>query len=344
MERGILAALVATTAVTLPGGGAADGPYLPPALESFLIDEARVTASDRRVLLGGQPVVKLLDAEPDREVAVLGAVWVQAPAARYVERLKEVEEFERGGASRRVTRISDPPRLDDFAELTLGDRDFDDLKTCTVGNCVLKLGEDAVRTIRAEVDWRRATARADANAAFRRLALSYVEGYREGGNSRLAVYRDKDRPTFSADEFRALVDRLPRLAVEWPDLKQYLLHYPAATLSGSTDFMYWEEVRFGLRPTIRINHLVTQGRGDRTIVASKTLYASHYFWTGLEIRVLLADPRRGPGFWLLSINRSRSDGLGGFGRGAVRARARSEAQDGMRAALASTKAKLESVR
>jgi len=40
-------------------------------------------------------------------------------------------------------------------------------------------------------------------------------------------------------------------------------------------------------------------RPGRTVVASKMLYASHYFWTALELRVLLADPARGAGFWFV---------------------------------------------
>jgi len=80
---------------------------------------------------------------------------------------------------------------------------------------------------------------------------------------------------------------------------------------------------------------------DDTVVTSKMLYASHYFWTGLELRVLLPDPSRGDGFWFATVNRSRSDGLSGFTGQFVRRRARSEVQDGTLAALRTTKQMLE---
>ena len=48
---------------------------------------------------------------------------------------------------------------------------------------------------------------------------------------------------------------------------------------------------------------------DDAVVTSKMLYATHYFWTGLELRVLVSDPPRGSGFWFVTVNRSRSDGL-----------------------------------
>jgi hypothetical protein len=56
------------------------------------------------------------------------------------------------------------------------------------------------------------------------------------------------------------------------------------------------------------------------------LYASHYFWTAIELRVLIPDPARGEGFWFVNVNQSRSDGLNGFkgsvirGQGARRSR------------------------
>jgi hypothetical protein len=70
---------------------------------------------------------------------------------------------------------------------------------------------DGVQTLRAAVGWRKPTAKAEATAVLRRLALEYVKGYREGGNAWLGVHRDKDRTTCVANEFRSMIDRLPRL-------------------------------------------------------------------------------------------------------------------------------------
>ena len=340
-------AATAVTAVALVPScvaSRADGAQasLPSALASFLTEEAHATPSEREALLAGSPLVKLLDADPSKEIAVLGAVWVNAPPGRYVEQVKNIEQFERGDAFRITKRISDPPRDDDFAALTLSDQDFEDLKDCKIGDCALKLDADGVQTLRAQVDWRKPTAKADATALLRQFALQYVTGYRQGGNATLGVHRDKDRPTFVGNEFRSMIDRLPRLAAELPDLRRYLLEYPNVPLANSTDFLYWQETQFGLRPTVRISHLVIQERPEQTVVASKMLYASHYFWTALELRVLLPDPARGPGFWLLTVNRSRSDGLSGFTGRVIGGRVRSEVEEGTRAALAATKVKLES--
>jgi hypothetical protein len=91
-------ALAALSVGLLPCALSADSqrPSLPAALESFLTQEARGSASDRALLLAGEPAVKLLDADPAREIAVFGAVWVDAPTALYVERVKNIEQFEQG--------------------------------------------------------------------------------------------------------------------------------------------------------------------------------------------------------------------------------------------------------
>jgi hypothetical protein len=120
-----------------------------------------------------------------------------------------------------------------------------------------------------------------------------------------------------------------------------MLEFPKAALPISESFVYWQEAQFGLKPTIRINHLVVTEAPSGTAIASKMLYASHYFWTALELRVLLQDPARGPGFWFVSVNRSRSDGLSGFVGRVIRGKVRGEAEKGMAAVLAATKSMLE---
>jgi hypothetical protein len=96
-----------------------------------------------------------------------------------------------------------------------------------------------------------------------------------------------------------------------------------------------------LKPTIRINHLAISEEATGTAVVSKMLYASHYFWTAIELRVLVPDPSRGEGFWFASVNRSRSDGLSGFVGSLIRGKVRGEAEKGMQSALSITKTMIE---
>ncbi len=223
----------------------------------------------------------------------------------------------------------------------LPDDDFRDLRSCRVGDCELKVSAEALARIRKEVDWSRPDAKAQLERLVRVLAMDYVNAYREGGNSRLAVYRDQSNPTFVANEFRELVRGMPELAEFIPDMRQYLLEYPKSTGRPTTSFIYWQEAEFGLKPTIRLNHVAIQEGTDATIVASKQLYSSHYFWTALEARALVPDPSRGAGFWFVNVNRSRSDGLTGFVGRIIRGKVREGARRGIEAALTATKRKLE---
>ena len=314
---------------------------LPTRLENYLTSTVKLTQEERTALAGGEPITKLLDGDDTKEVAVFGAVWIDAPIRRYVEAVKDIEKFERGGGFKVTKRISAPPKFEDFAELHLPEDDVADLRQCRVGDCELKVGEQALQRFKAEVNWNGPNPRAAADAVMQRIALEYVNGYLAGGNERLAVYRDTSRPTFVGQEFRSMIDRMPEMTTYLPDVRRYLLDYPKATLQDSTSFLYWQETVFGLKPTIRISHLTIRETPTDTVVASKMLYASHYFWTGIELRVLLPDPSRGSGFWFVTVNRSRSDGLSGFTGMLLRGRVRSEVRDGALAGLRSTKATLE---
>jgi hypothetical protein len=314
---------------------------LPPSFADYLNRVAKMPAADQAKLGQGLPVTRLLDADPSTEVAIFGAVWVNAPIKRYVAAVKDIEDFEKGDNFLVTKKISSPPQLEDFAQLTLPQEDFEDLRSCKAGSCEVKLGQAALSRLQREVDWSRPGAKADVDRTMRALALDYVKAYLEGGNARLAEYRDSDRPRFIGREFESMVDRMPSLGVYLPDIKRYLVGFPKVLLPASTSFLYWQEARFGLKPTIRINHVTIVEQPERTVVTSKILYASHYFWTALELRVLAPDPSRGEGFWFASVNRSRSDGLSGFVGSLLRGKVRGEVEKGMEASLRATKTMLE---
>ena len=283
-----VAGLVAVLALRADGMSlrAQGQPPLPARFASYLEAHVKLTADEYKQLLAGQPVTQLLPTDPAKEVAIFGAVWVDAPMARYLSAVKDIESFEKGDNFLVTKRISDPPRLQDFDQLSLPPDDIADLKTCKIGDCEVKLGEAALTRIQKETDWSKPDATADVERSIRTLALEYVSGYLAGGNNRLAAYRDTTRPTFVAQEFAAMVDRMPEMTNYLPDLKKYLLDYPKVRLPNAESFLYWQSAKFGLKPTIRINHLTIANRQSHVAVVSKMLYASHYFWTAIEVRVL----------------------------------------------------------
>ena len=336
------AALVAVGAALAPVAAQPSGKTpLPAILETYLSRQVKLDADMRARLLSGQPVSKLLESDPSKEVAVFGAVWINAPVDRYLAAVRDIERFETGDSFRVTKKVSTPPTIEDFAQLKLPDEDIEDLRSCKVGQCEIKLAESGIERMRREIQWTRPDAREQVNRLARQIALDFVTSYLRGGNAELAVYRDSDHPTFVAQEFASMIDRLPPLGDFMAAVRKYLLEFPKAALPGSESFVYWQEATFGLKPTIRVNHFVIAREGDGAIVASKMLYASHYFWTALELRALIPDPQRGPGFWFVTDSRSRSDGLSGFVGRLLRGKVRGEAEKGTAAVLQLTKSRME---
>ena len=313
----------------------------PGRLEDYLTRVLKLTVAERTALLAGVPLARNLDSDPNQEVAVFGAIWINAPIAKYVAAIHDIEHFESGGGFKATKKISEPARIDDFAQLVLPDDDIRDIKSCRVGDCELKISAEGLARVKKEVDFIKPGFKAQVERTVRAMAVDYVNAYRRGGNSELAVYRDGSNPTFVANEFKELVNGMPELTEFLPDMKHYLLEYPKAPTVPTTSFLYWQEAAFGLKPTIRINHVAIQEYADATVVASKQIYSSHYFWTALELRALVPDRARGNGFWFVNVTRSRSDGLSGFLGKMIRGKVRDGARSGVEAGLNATKKAIE---
>jgi hypothetical protein len=256
--------------------------------------------------------------------------------------LQDVERLESGKGFIFTKSLSNPPRLADFAGLQMPPADIEALRTCAPGRCDVKLGQGAFDVL-AKIDWSAPDAAVRINAFARQSSLDYVIAYRKGGNKELAVYLDSDRPQFIAREFEEMISRVDLWPDVLPALATYLRGYPTAARPPLTrDFFYWSMAEFGLKPVFRINHVVVYSTGLSSgplhVVAVQQLYASHYFHTALEVRVVVSDPSRsGTGVYLVVLNMARSDGLTGLFGGLVKSKASSGSRDGIERALAAIK-------
>src|SRR4029079_4221693 len=112
--------------------------------DAYFTSVLKLTAAERKLLTGGAPLVKNLEADPSKEVAVFGAVWIGVPAAKYVAALQDIANFEKGAGFRATRKVGEPARIQDFAELLVPDDDVEDLESCKVGDCKLKVSADAL--------------------------------------------------------------------------------------------------------------------------------------------------------------------------------------------------------
>jgi len=297
-------------------------PASPAAQSGFvnnLLRQERFSAADLRVLDGGEAVVKSLDTPVRQELAHFGAVYIDAPADRFVDRFVDIEQFERGPGIPQIGRFDISPRLADLASLTLPAKDVTALATCRPGDCDVKLSTAAMARFRNQVDWSSPNAAQQAHEVAREMLLELVRAYQAIGNAALGDYDDAGTPLSVAEQFHALLTSGHLLPLPVPELMAYLDEYPRSRPSGVEDFFYWSVVDFGLKPTVRVNQVIiyplaARPSGVSHVIAIKQLYASHYFHTTLELRFLVDAERRADrrGFYLLSITRSRIDGTSGL--------------------------------
>lgn len=115
-------------------------------------------------------------------------------------------------------------------------------------------------------------------------------------------------------------------------------------MPGVSNFLYWSTEQFGPKPVASVTQVFIDAQPGRAAIASKQLYASHYFNASLGLTAALDDSGDGsqPGMYLVYLNRSRVDLLQGFWGGLRRAFLRSRLRNGMRKNMAGVVRKLES--
>jgi hypothetical protein len=238
----------------------------------------------------------------------------------FVDRFRDIERFESGSGIPRIGRFSPSPRIEDLASLTLPAADVAALSQCRPGRCEVKLPAAAMERLRDEPDWTSPNAALDADRIVREMILDLVLGYQAAGNAALGHLDDDDTSLPVEEQFRAIFPRVDGMPVPIPDLLTYLEHYPLGRPVGAEDFFYWSVIDFGLKPTIRVNHVTILPLGPDPpsgvayVISIKQLYASHYFRSALELRFVVDERRAGrEGSALISITRSRNDGMTGFG-------------------------------
>jgi hypothetical protein len=312
-----------------------------------LFTQLGLTAQQRMSIDEGHPVAKVLPWGGPSEVYVFGAVYVEGSPAPYLKFARNVSLLKGTPGYLAVGELPAAATTDDLNGLSLEPDDVKALKSCREGDCDVQLPTASIQAFKEAVNWSQPDAAAQANGLARTMVLDLVRAYRQGGNTALGIYRDKQHPARVADQFATMVGRSATLPDVLPELRQYLLGYPDASLAGADPFFYWEKVEFGLKPTIRVNHGVIYSAGDSnggvSAVAIKQLYASHYFHTALDVSVCLTDASRPErrGFYLMTLKSSEQDGLTGPKGSILRKIVVDKTRSSLEKALASIKDTLE---
>lgn len=318
-----------------PRGLSAQAP--PPKLAAFLrqrigLDSARQDAIER-----GEVVVKMLDTQSGRDLAVFGIIRVDVPREFYVGRLQDFSTSLSAPTRPRFGMFQDPPTAADVAAATVAEQDVGQMKDCRPESCVTKLPATDMQRIHEQIDFSNPEARNQLNAYLRQRLVQYVTDYRARGDSALVVYDDQGG-VHASSAFAALLGQSPYVYEDIPSLRQYLTSYPHGKLDGAHEVLFWaEDSTAGLRPILSVNHLVLYSppeTPDATIVAVKQLYANHYFEGAFDLVAVVdrASPAGG-GVYLVALRRFRFDELPSGGPLNIRGRVSGKLRDQMRSDL-----------
>jgi hypothetical protein len=316
-------------------------------LQAYFKEAGGLTPDQIAAIRSGQPVAKTLTSRTPAEIFVFGAIYVNAPPESYVkfagdfDRLRKIPEY------LAVEPFSTPPRLTDLKGFTLDADDVKALKKCRSGDCQIQLPASTMEQLHQSINWSAADADEQVDQFIQQLALQRLISYEKEGNRILgAVYNDKNEPTNVAEQFKYMLSHSSALAKGLPDFYNYLLVYPESKPPNVENTFYWDKVKFGLKPTLRILHVVTmQGNTPKEpayVIAEKQLYSSHYFETALDLTFCVrGDDPQPPGFYLIKVMASEQAGLTGMKGSIVRKVAVGKSVSSLQSSLTAIKNALE---
>lgn len=265
-------------------------------------------------------------------------VQVNVSSDVLISRFRDITNFKKSEQVLAIGKFTSPPRLQDLQALTLDSDDVEAIRVCEVGRCGLKLSSAMISRLRRGID-------TDPDQLFRQILLGYVESYLAGGNTELLKYEDKAATTSLAQEFQDLLAASPYVREHSPEFFAYLQNLPRGKPQGVEDFIYWSKEKFGLKPVISLTHVSMYKRAgtDEVLIVSKQIYASYYCDSSMGITGSIASPgaRGRAGSYLLYLNRSRVDALGGTFSGVIATLMRRQILDGLTVNLQLAKQRLE---
>lgn len=287
----------------------------PPArLATFLRQRIGVDSAELASVERGDAVVKVLDTQNKRDVAVFGIIRADVPREFYTTRLQDFPQSLRTPTRTRFGIFHDPASPADVEAVKVDHEDLAGLKDCRPGDCKIKLPATEMERFRAQIDWSAADPQVQADRYLRQRLVQYVTDYRARGDSAMVVYDDTGRVRAS-DAFAALLAQSPYVYQDIPSLQQYLAGYPHGKLDGVREVLFWAEDSLpGLKPILSVTHSLVYAPPESpgvTLMAAKQIYADHYFEAAFDLTAIVDGARLAgrPGIYLVALRRSRFDDL-----------------------------------
>jgi hypothetical protein len=318
-----------------------------PRLQAFFRENIGLSQDQIDDIRRGIPVVITLPPRSPDEVFLFGAVYIHAAPESYLQFALDFDRLRRIPGYLALGVLENPPQLIDLNGFSLDSDDVRDLQKCRPGNCMIQLPGSSMEELQQSIEWSAPNVNERVDQYIQNKALHRLVAYQREGNQALGVYNDKRDPTEVAQQFAYMLSYTKALPEQLPDFYHYLLAYPNAKPANVEDRFYWAKVKFGLKPTLRVIHLVTMrgGPADNVAyaIAEKQLYSSHYFDTALDLSFCVRgrDNPRHPGFYLIMVLGSEQSVLAGFRGEIIRRIAVSRSVSDLQAALTNIRNTLE---
>ena len=338
-----MALLIITAGMPLQGFSQSN-----PDLQAFFRQSIGLTEDQIAVIRNGQAIAKAVPSRIPDEIFLFGAVYIHAAPEAYLRFARDFDRLRKLPSYLALGEFNNPPQLSDLKDFSFDNEDIQALRRCKPGACLIQAPASSIEDFHRSIDWSASDVNAQVNELSRKTALQFLLAYQQDGNQVFGVYNDKRKPTEVAQQFTYMLSYDNGLMERLPEFYQYLLSYPNAKPASVENTFYWAKVKFGLKPTLRIVHVVTM-RGNPAdevayAIAEKQLYSSHYFSTALDLSFCVRgseDPKN-QGFYLIMAMGSEQAGLTGFKGSIVREAAVSRSVSSLRNALTTIRNTLES--
>jgi hypothetical protein len=236
--RRVIAALVTASIVGGPSSGEAAGRTVDPF--AFFEPTVVMSSAERDRLDRGDTIVHMLPGS-DGHIAVFAAAGLNATPERLLERMQQIERLKKSRFVPVVRRFSNPPVLEDLADLVLNEDDLQGLRRCRIGDCALKLGAAEIENVTRVATAAGSAWREQLQAEFRAIVLARVTAFLSGGFVCLAPYEDRARPVQPSDVHATVVRWSPFLR----DVKE----------DAGESFLYWSQEQAAGKPAVTVSHV-----------------------------------------------------------------------------------------
>jgi hypothetical protein len=319
-----------------------------PNLQTYFKEYIGLSDDQIAAIRGGQAVAKTLRSRTPEEIFVFGAVYINAAPESYLEFSRDFQRLRRLSGYLALGEFSSPPQPSDLKDFTFESADIKALKNCKPGDCQVQMPERSIDELHRSVDFSAPDAEEQVDVLLRKTMLERVVAYQQQGNQVLGPYNDKREPTQVPEQFKYMLSYARALPKYLPNFYMYLLTYPDGKPANVESTFYWAKVKFGLKPTLRVVHVLTmRGRNavePAYVIAEKQLYSSHYFETALDLTFCIEEKgnAKRPGFYLIMAMGSEQAGLTGFKGSIVRKVAVDRSASSLQKSLTAIKTALES--